>query len=805
MSDMVLMFRELKGEQRLSAGGKGGTLARLYQAGYPVPDGFVILPAAFADEELLPEAWEQAQDHLHQMCRNDAGTTVAVRSSALPQDGVAQATVSEDSAQASFAGEFETVLNVGADQTLRVREAIHTVRRSRRSRRVQAYSQAQGLDVEYEMAVVVQKMVQADISGVLFTADPVTGSWATMMGNFVRGLGDRLVSGEVSGQAFSIKRPKGQYEGPAELERFARRLYKLASRLEKDLGCPQDIEWAVAGDETFLLQSRPITTLQGHNPATGEWNDSLTGDFLWTNVNVGEGTYCVMTPFTWSVIRDYFEQMSPLPGYSPLGNIGGRMYNNLSLTASALRVLGKDLPEQFMELGGAEKPLPEGMTIPIMPLSRSSLLTILPGVIRLLIKQRVGIRELPAFVAGNRAWCDEVRQRIQAVESQRELAALWQETIWPVILRRFWTVAGSAMRYSEYTAQLRRELTQLVGAGDASTLLSNVSSGTDLLACLGPVLGLAKVAGGQMSREAYLERYGHRGPYEVEMSIPRPAEDPDWLDEQLAEFAASPVDVEGLLARQRSEFDHAWGRFKDRYPRRARSLRRRLERAAEAARMRESTRSEWTRLAWGVSRAFALRVGELIGLGENVFFFTIAEVLDLLAGEDAATAYIPARRETHARYNALPPYPAIINGRFDPFQWAADPDRRSDFFDSHTPHLAPSHKGLGSGIITGSPGSAGRVEGVVRRLDSPEASDQLRPGEILVTAQTNIGWTLLFPRTAAIVTDVGAPLSHAAIVARELGIPAVVGCGDATMRLESGDLVRVDGAQGVVEILGRVE
>ncbi len=89
----------------------------------------------------------------------------------------------------------------------------------------------------------------------------------------------------------------------------------------------------------------------------------------------------------------------------------------------------------------------------------------------------------------------------------------------------------------------------------------------------------------------------------------------------------------------------------------------------------------------------------------------------------------------------------------------------------------------------------------MRRLDNPEDGDQLQPGEILVTTQTNIGWTLIFPRAAAIVTDVGAPLSHAAIVARELGIPAVVGCGNATMQLKTGDRVRVDGGQGIVEIV----
>jgi phosphoenolpyruvate synthase/pyruvate phosphate dikinase len=106
--------------------------------------------------------------------------------------------------------------------------------------------------------------------------------------------------------------------------------------------------------------------------------------------------------------------------------------------------------------------------------------------------------------------------------------------------------------------------------------------------------------------------------------------------------------------------------------------------------------------------------------------------------------------------------------------------------------------------ITGFAGALGIVEGTVRHLDRLEDSDQLQAGEILVTTLTNIGWTPLFPRAAAIVTDLGAPLSHAAIVARELGIPAVVGCGDATMRLKTGDRVRVNGGQGLVEILESV-
>jgi pyruvate,water dikinase len=105
-------------------------------------------------------------------------------------------------------------------------------------------------------------------------------------------------------------------------------------------------------------------------------------------------------------------------------------------------------------------------------------------------------------------------------------------------------------------------------------------------------------------------------------------------------------------------------------------------------------------------------------------------------------------------------------------------------------------------MIRGFAGAAGVVEGTVRRIDRPEDGTALQQGEVLVTVTTNVGWTLLFPRLAAVVTDVGAPLSHAAIVARELGIPAVVGCGDATARLKTGDRVRVDGSRGVVELLG---
>jgi phosphohistidine swiveling domain-containing protein len=349
--------------------------------------------------------------------------------------------------------------------------------------------------------------------------------------------------------------------------------------------------------------------------------------------------------------------------------------------------------------------------------------------------------------------------------------------------------------YRTLSRQLHVEFENLLGDSDANALLSGVSTGSDPIASVGMLMDLIKVSRGEMSRADYLQRYGHRGPHEMELSTPRPAENPAWFDRRLAEIESGQIDVPAMLAAQRRRHEAAWERLKAKVPRKAKSYRQKLERMAAASKMREASRSEAVRLL-GVYRAFALRAGELTGLDNDIFFLSLEEVVAALSRDKSAVDFIPARRETHARYSALPPYPTLIRGRFDPFLWAADPNRPSDYYDARAPITAPA-----SEPITGFAGAAGIVEGPVRRLDSPEESGQLQPGEILVTTTTNIGWTPLFPRAAAIVTDVGAPLSHAAIVARELGIPAVVGCGNATMRLRTGDRVLVNGGQGTVEIL----
>ncbi|MEW6182122.1 MAG: hypothetical protein AB1500_02940 [Bacillota bacterium] len=287
------------------------------------------------------------------------------------------------------------------------------------------------------------------------------------------------------------------------------------------------------------------------------------------------------------------------------------------------------------------------------------------------IKQNKAVKALPGFIAGNPEWCGGMRERIQNATTKAELKSLWNKEIKPHLTHSVWSVMGSVAHFTDHTMKLRREPTGLVGQDDADALISGLNSGLDTgdgsgpPASLGPVLGIAGMARGEMDRAEYIALYGHRGPDEFELSVPRPAEKPDWLDEQLARFRESPVDVEALLSDKRAEFAAAWERFREKHPRKARSMRRRIGEVAPRGRLRESVRSEYVRDR-SVARAFALRAGELTGLGDDIFFLTVEEVLNALSGGTDAVKYIPARKETYRRYLALPAYPSIIRA-FRPF------------------------------------------------------------------------------------------------------------------------------------------
>ena len=835
-----------------AVGGKGASLARLSKAGLPVPDGFHVTTAAyqrFVSENSLqpailaalasayasrPATLEAASGTIQALfsrgfCPLDIANAIAEAYLGMPGEcpavAVRSSSTAEDLPDLSYAGQQETYLNIRGVSA--VQEAVKRCWASLWTARAIGYRARHGIAQEdVSLAVVVQELVPAAAAGILFTANPVTGTRSQVMINAAWGLGDVIVGGQVTPDTIVIDRASGKvterqiskkdvmtvrdaegtHEEAVPADRRTRavlspvqaaKLARMGVQIEDLYGQPMDIEWALGHGRFYVLQARPITTLRGHNPAAGEWNDSLTGDYLWTSSNYGEAVPDVMTPCSWSLVQIILNDAEPSVGPNRVyGNIGGRLYKNLSADATWAAAFGIS-PRRFAGLiEEAFGRLPEGMEIPIIRTSRWRVLRMsLPALIGAMFRMRANLKRLPAFLAQAPARCEALRARIQATSSSVELVALWQTDVMPFFHEACHMLEAAANQGGAAILTIRRNLQKLVGADDASALLTGPGAGSGRLASLGPLLGLTQLAKGEIDRATFARQFGHRGPHEAEVSSPRPAEEPDWIDKQLAGLRQAQDDATTLLARQETRRKAAWEMLHERYPRKEAEVRRWINRWAAIAHEREAARSEEIRAFW-VVRSFVQRAAVLTGQGESVFFLSIDEILALLAGDKASLAYIPARRAAYERYCALPPYPVLIRGRFDPFQWAADPQRRGDLFDAGGGIRAPA-----SGAIIGMPGAPGVVEGRVRVIATVEDGDQLHAGEILVTTVTNVGWTPLFPRAGATVTDVGAPLSHAAIVARELCIPAVVGCGDATSRLHTGDRVRVDGGLGKVEVL----
>jgi pyruvate,water dikinase len=434
--------------------------------------------------------------------------------------------------------------------------------------------------------------------------------------------------------------------------------------------------------------------------------------------------------------------------------------------------------------------------IPLIPLTRRDRVLVLRNGLRFMAKVHSSMKSIQAFLNTNPAWCEN-QHRILPVLGKDELVRWSNEIYHPYSINCSWWVAGSAFVQANFIGKLRRDLLNIVCPDATITLLSNVSTEDEFLSSLGIVIGLDRLRRGKITRDEYIKKYGHRGPHEVERYFPRPAENPNWIDEQLEGLERTPADVETLIQDQRARYETILGNLQKAAPRKFDSFLQRIKEAARLTRLREDARAERVR-SWWLERVFVMRAGALCGLDEDAFFLEHDEIIRLLDGQDEVTSQILARKKAYQSFSALPEYPTIIVGRFDPFTWAADPSHRTDIYDAY--HRIRRRL---TDQIKGMPGSAGQAEGRVRIVNSPEEGYQLQPGEILVAVTTNVGWTPIFPRAAAVVTDVGAPLSHAAIVAREMGIPAVVGCGNATMLLKTGNRVCVDGGAGSVEVFER--
>jgi rifampicin phosphotransferase len=834
-------------------GGKGASLARLARAGFFVPPGFHVTTCAyldFIDRGALREPVLAAMSAIDvsdaatfgtaaarigelfagQPVPGPTATAIAGAYASLGDDvpvAVRSSATVEDLRGMSAAGQHDTYLNVRGEAA--VLDAVKRCWASLWSARAIGYRARRVVGPgEVSIAVVVQRLVLAEAAGVMFTIDPVGGAHDKVVISANWGLGESVVAGDVTPDVAVIDRASGTLvsyrvgskemmtvadgvatraaDTPTDLRSAAvlspskaGELARVGLAIEQLYDEPVDVEWALAADELSVVQARPITT-PASGPAAGpgeQWNDSLAGDYLWSNGNLGEAFPDVMTPATWSFVELLMSRMTfppSLPGYRGYGRIGGRFYANVSMSMSLEAQAGIS-PRRFAALFGpvlGKLPPIEQIPRPRLPRWKAFRLMV-PAAVALLRRIRASQKRMPQFLAGAPSRCEQLRAEIEHTTDPTVLASLWPEKVRP-LLEEACDMLSGAVAHGTTLLSVPGKLATLVGEAEAALLLSGQVAEGLPLASLGPVTGLARLARGEIDRDTFARQYGHRGSHEVELSIPRPAEDPAWIDDQLAALHDTAHDADALLADQEAARAAAWERLAQRDPHKAAAARKLITRWAPIAHDREAARSEVARSAW-VARTWVRRAGQLTGHGDDLVFLELPETVDLLRGEPAPLAKMPARRASYETYQALPPYPALIRGRFDPIRWAADPNRRSDYYDERAQTTKADD------TITGFPGAAGMVEGIARVLRTPEDAAQLRDGEILVTTVTNIGWTPIFPRAAAVVTDVGAPLSHAAIVARELGIPAVVGCGNATMLLHSGDQIRVDGSNGTVEVL----
>jgi phosphohistidine swiveling domain-containing protein len=770
---MLFAFSDYMEKQHgVVSGGKGRILAKLFKLGYPVPDGFVILPEAFSEEEIKPKGWELVCRQYQQMINaapetKDKSKTVAVRSSAI----------AEDSDSASYAGEFDSILNV--DSEIGLKKAIDSVYRSRRNVRVLSYRQAQHIKTDDKMAVVVQRMVDADFSGVLFTADPLNNGKTLMKGNLVKGLGDKLMSGEASPFEFSFQRKDGDYKGPVFFKPYSKALFDMAVRLEKDLSGHQDIEWAVRGDQLFILQSRPITTLYDQN---SDYYESPKGDYLWTRTNVGEAYGDVVTPLTWSLAERDDINAKKLPGKHPaLGLISGRVYINMSIHIMMLKKFGLTYNSALKELSSVLGKVPQEIKVAPVDLSLKEIcLTTIVNMISHLgytIKEANALKRL---IHKNMGLCNYSEYFIDNCTSAQQLIERFEEHARD-IAQTFEYLIMNANRFVNCHARLKDLLAQHVDAED-SEILSSGFGGNAQLESLGPLIGISKLANGAMNRSTFDSLYGHRCTNELELSAPRNDEETGWIDNLIEQYRRNRNKVDALLEKQKIERERAWLRLDTSHPEKYQKCKQLYNQCAKWAQRRELIRSELVRMV-SISRKYFLKIAELYSLGEDIFFLTIDEIKKLILDADhSVTVMIPQRKKAYKIYKNSPLPPPVIYGAYEP-------------------QLTSETKDID--IVKGFPGAVGIVEGRVRVIENFDKADALSEGEILVTSTTNVGWTPVFPIVSAIITDIGAPLSHAAIVARELGIPAVVGTGNATRKLSTGDLVRVDGAKGWVEMIGR--
>jgi phosphohistidine swiveling domain-containing protein len=735
-------------QARALLGTKAAGLARLAGAGFPVPPGVVVTAAAAAN-------WDQAYGRLHAVAADlgDPEQRFAVRSSAS----------AEDLAGASFAGQYETVLDVGLGE---LPDAVRRVVNSAASARVAAYRQAHPQAAAADpsgsgggMAVLVQVMVPADAAGVAFTANPVSGDRDEVVITAVRGLGERLVAGQATGDQWIVR------DGHASRTRVteqaisadqARQIATLARRVHTHLGSPQDLEWAIAtdlsgragaaggGGELWLLQARPMTAL----PDPVDWTPPAPGYWM-RNLRLGEWLPEPMTPLfaDWLLERlDHGERLATHQHVGaalefPHAAINGWYYlatpalSPRTIAATLLRGRGRLL--RFMRdavLGPGRDPVAADRRL-LAGLAEQWRTELLPRYQRLVQEDD---RQLPTALS---------EQLVGIVD---QVGAAAGEQLWSLAV-----VGGAAWKMEGALARFwRQHLAAAVDASVQELLVGLPGSQPDLAAHAVQSLDWVHPTTGELG-----------------WPPPRPSED------RHRELAARREALTAQCLAVLGDQPQLQARFQ--------AL---LQVAQRYAVLREQQARQLT-LGWPLLRRCALRLGEtlradgVIDRAEDVFFLTRAELDTRAPLQDV----VGRRRATWERQRRL--LAPLTIGR-PPRLLAKELLGAVDAVRTTGP--APED------AIVGQPASPGRATGPVRIVRGPGDFDRFQPGEVLVARATAPAWTPLFARAVAVVTDAGTLAAHASLVAREYGIPAVVATSDATTRLDDGQVVTVDGGAGTV-------
>jgi len=722
---------------RALVGGKAAVLAELAAAGFPVPDGFVVTGEARDDPGL--------DERLAGEAARLAGERFAVRSSA----------VAEDLPDASYAGLYETVLDVPAE---RLGPAARECFAAADSPRVAHYRQHRaGGAAGPAMAVLVQVMVDAAAAGVAFTAHPVTGDRGQTVVTAVGGLGAALVDGRAAGEEWVSTGARATItrRGPSRVltARQAGAVAALARRVADRFGRPQDVEWAIdRAGRLWLLQARPMTALPPpvawpapgpglwmRNFRLGEWLPEpatpLFATWLLPLLEAGfldgmHATVGVRVPFRWALVNGWYYNAPPIPSAALLGRVlrDGRRRAVTTLFHVLVQV-GRD-------------PVAADRAV-LADLARRWRDEELPRYRRLVSAAGA---ETPAVAAGRLA---ELVDRL----GRQAGIALWYLAI----------VGGSAWKMEAcLTRFTRRHLAEVLPDADG-----------------GPQVLLRGLPGAAPAVD------------------PHAVHSADWYHPVAAELPTPPAgdDRHAALAEQRVAAERRCAAALAARP----GLRARFEGLLRVTQRYSVIREEQARsftLAWPVLRDCARRLGEqLVGTGgaEDVFFCTRADLDAARTGRagDLHAAAAERRAEWQQQRRLAAP---LTLGRA--------PRPIGDVIDRTVQRARPAgvpRRSSGE-VIVGHPASAGRATGPVRIITDPRDFPAFAAGDVLVARATAPAWTPLFARAAAVVTDGGTLAAHASLVAREYGIPAVVGTGTATIRLRPGQQVTVDGTAGVVTV-----